>query len=413
MRIGLISQWYDPEPGPAALPGELARGLQARGHDVRVLTAYPNYPSGRVAPGYAVRPRSDELRDGIHVRRTAMYASHDESMARRMATYASFGVTAAALGVGALRGCDAVWVNYSPITVALPMWLSRYGLGTPQVVHVLDLWPDTILHSGLSSGRAGAVAGGAAAAWCKAMYAAAHSVAYIAPSVGALLTERGVPADKLAYVPMWADEEVFRPADDRMRAELGLSPDDVVLVYAGAMGEAQGLAGVLEAAATVNEPALQIVFAGSGITESSLRAQAAERRLANVRFIGRMPQTDMTRLLGAADASLVSLRPHPSSAITLPSKTQAALAAGRALFVSAAGDVGAIVAQHAVGVVADPSDVRSIAFGLRRLSSLGRPALAEMGRRARQLYEAEFSVARGVEQVESLLARAAKGGHRK
>ena len=125
MRIGLLTQWFDPEPGPAALPGVLARGLVARGHEVQVLTGFPNYPSGTIADGYRVRPRTDEHRDGVDIRRTALYASHDASALRRFANYASFGLSAATLGVGALRDVDAVWVNYSPITTAWPMWANQ------------------------------------------------------------------------------------------------------------------------------------------------------------------------------------------------------------------------------------------------------------------------------------------------
>jgi colanic acid biosynthesis glycosyl transferase WcaI len=139
MRVGLLTQFYDPEPGPAALPGVLARGLVARGHEVQVLTGFPNYPEGVIAPGYRMQRVLDEVLDGVNVRRVALYANHDASAMRRITNYASFGASALASGLGVLRGLDALWVNYSPITVAWPMWAARYGLKIPQVAHVLDL----------------------------------------------------------------------------------------------------------------------------------------------------------------------------------------------------------------------------------------------------------------------------------
>ena len=98
-------------------------------------------------------PRLDERVGNVDVRRVAIYPQHDESAVRRAANYTSFGLSAMAFGIDALRGLDALWVNYSPITVAWPMWAARYGLRIPSVVHVLDLWPDTVLAGGLSRNR--------------------------------------------------------------------------------------------------------------------------------------------------------------------------------------------------------------------------------------------------------------------
>lgn len=144
MRFGLLTQWYDPEPGPAALPGTLARGLVERGHDVRVLTGFPNYPTGQLAAGYRIRPRQRETRDGVSVTRVALYPSHSTSPTSRILTYGSFGATAAILGMGTLRQLDALWVNYSPVTVAPATAMAARLMKTPTVVHIADLWPDTL-----------------------------------------------------------------------------------------------------------------------------------------------------------------------------------------------------------------------------------------------------------------------------
>lgn len=408
MRVGMISQWYDPEPGPAALPAVLARSLIKRGHDVQVLTAYPNYPTGEIAPGYTLRPRMDEVLDGVDVRRTAVYPNHDASALRRVVNYTSFGLTASILGVDALQGCDAIWVNYSPITVAWPMWTSKLLYHIPHVLHVLDLWPDTLFQSGFgSTGVKAQAMHKLADSWCNAMYRTSHATAYISPSVGSILEARGVPKNKLAYVPMWADEDVFFPTDDDLRADLNLSPSDVVLLYAGAMGEAQDLSSLLDAAAKVSDPKLKILLAGSGISESLLRSKADSLGLTNTRFLGRVRQEQMTRLLGAADISYVSLRSHPLSNMTMPSKVQAGLASGTPLLVVADGDAQKVVTDHNVGLTAQPGNADSIAQSLRQMTTLGRAGLAVMGQRARDVYTDQFSIATGVDRIEALLLSAA------
>ncbi|GAA2096348.1 glycosyltransferase family 4 protein [Microlunatus panaciterrae] len=408
MRVGLLTQWYDPEPGPAALPGVLARGLRARGHEVQVLTGFPNYPTGVLADGYTMSRRLDERLDDIDVRRVALYANHDASAVRRFANYASFGASATAFGVGALRGLDALWVNYSPITVAWPMWAARFRLRIPSVVHVLDLWPDTVFAGGFASGgRLSTLLEKGLGAWCRGMYAAASSVAYISPGVGRVLQDRGVPQDKLHYVPMWADEQVFHPSDGNLRAELGIAEDQVVLLYAGALGEAQGLSTLIDACAKVDDPRFVCVIAGSGVAESALRAQAVTIGADNVRFVGRLPQEQMTQLMATGDLNYVGLRTHALSPVTMPSKTQAALAAGRAILVAAEGDVAGVVRESGAGFTAHPEDVAGIADAISAACRLGRPELHRLGAIGRDYYERTFSVDQGVTRIEALLQRAA------
>lgn len=407
MRVGLLTQWYDPEPGPAALPGVLARGLRDCGHDVQVLTGFPNYPTGDLAPGYRLSRKMDERLDGLDVRRVALYPNHDASAIRRVANYASFGASASAFGVGALRGVDALWVNYSPITVAWPMWLARLALRIPSVVHVLDLWPDTLLAGGFAQpGAAFTVVEKALHAWCRGMYAAADSVAYISPGVAPLLEQRGVPASKLHYVPMWADEAIFQPSSDDLRAELGIRDDQIILLYAGALGEAQGLSTLIRACAAVTDPRFLCVIAGSGIAESSLRDQAEASHLDNVRFLGRVPQQQMTQLMATGDLNYIGLRTHGLSAVTMPSKTQAALASGRAVIVAAEGDVADVVRQSEAGFAVDPDNVAGIAEAINSACRLGREELHTLGSRGRDYYQRTFSVEQGVSRIERLLEQA-------
>ncbi|MFB9236880.1 glycosyltransferase family 4 protein [Plantactinospora siamensis] len=413
MRIGLLTQWFDPEPGPASLPGVLARGLADRGHEVRVLTGFPNYPTGRLAAGYRLSRRMDEIRDGVRVRRVALYPSHDASAARRLLTYASFASSALVSGMDALRGLDVLWVSNSPITVALPMWYARYAQRIPLVLHVLDVWPEHAEATGFGWGGPGRrIVEGCMSAWCSAMYRSAARVAHISPGVGDLLIRRGVPAEKLRYVPMWADEN--RPATSGdLRVELGIGADQVVLVYAGTLGAAQGLDTLLDACARLADPRLTVLIAGSGVAEDRLRAQAATAGLTNVRFLGRLPRERMPALMAAADACFVSLRRSVMAAYTMPSKVQATLAAGRAMLAAADGDVAAVARESGAGLTARPGDAASVADGLRELCELGREKLELLGRAGRAHYERAFSVAAGVRRIEAALTSAAATGRRR
>jgi colanic acid biosynthesis glycosyl transferase WcaI len=414
MRVGLLSQWFDPEPGPASLPGVLARGLAQRGHDVRVLTGFPNYPTGRVMPGYRMARRMEETLNDVRVRRVALYPSHDASPVRRVATYGSFAASALVSGVDALRGLDAIWVSNSPITVSLPMWFVRYVHKVPVVLHVLDLWPDSVRASGFVSHRRTlrALEHGMAA-WCRGMYRSAGRVAYISPGVGELLARRGVAEDKLVYIPMWADENTLTPTGTDMRTELGIGAHQTVLVYAGALGAAQGLEALVDACAMVaDDRRFVCLVAGSGVSEEALRERAQTSGATNIRFLGRLPKERMPALMATGDVHFVGLRSTGMAAYTMPSKVQATLASGRAMLVAADGDVATVARESGAGVTVRADDAHSIAEGIRAMCDMSRDELREMGRRGRAYYARTFSVESGVERVEAALFQARDMGCR-
>lgn len=408
MRVGILSQWFDPEPGPASLPGVLGRELAERGHQVQVVTGFPNYPTGVLHDGYRVRRRLDEMVGSISVRRVALYPSHDKSPAKRLANYFSFGSSAVISGVGAFRDVDVVWVYASPITVSWPIWATRL-LGVPAVLHALDLWPDTLAVSGFDrGGLASRPTGALLSAWSRSMYRSGDIVAYHSPGVGDVLAERGIPHDRLAYVPLWTDERIFRPGGPDMRSELDIPADTVVLLYAGTIGAAQGLESLMEACRLARGERFVCLIAGSGSSEDQLRDQAHRGGVDNVRFLGRVPGGQMTELMATADLCYIGLRPHPLSAITMPSKTQAVLAAGCAALVAAEGDVARVITASGAGWAVPPDDASVIADRIREACRVGRRGLGILGRNGREYYERTFSVRRGVDRIEELLTEAAR-----
>ncbi|MBP6994813.1 MAG: glycosyltransferase family 4 protein [Phycicoccus sp.] len=409
MHFGLLTQWYPPEPGPAALSGDLAEGLVARGHQVDVVTGFPNYPTGRLAHGYRIQRHQRDRAGDLTVHRVALYPAHSASTASRLANYGSFAISAAVSGHRILSRCDALWVNYSPITVSLAMWAARRLREVPVVTYVADLWPDTVYASGFGGeGKLGSLARQGLDRWCAAIYSSSEAVIHIARGAGDVLSERGVPRDRLHYVPTWANEDLAAQPGRSLRGDLGLTADDVVLVYAGAMGPAQGLDSLIDATADLDDRRLTVLLAGGGIAEKELKQRAAQRGCSRIRFLGRLPQDRMPDLMATADAVYVSLTDHELSAITLPSKTQAGLAAGKAMLVAAHGDVAREVRDARCGYIAASGDRAGIAAMLSELSRVGRPGAAALGRRAQTHYRTHFSTERGIDAIEEILVASAR-----
>lgn len=410
MRVGILSQWYAPEPGGGSIPTVLARGLRDLGHEVTVLTAVPNYPLGRLYDGYAMRPHQMEEHDGIAVHRLPLYPSHDSSVVRRVATYSSWAGAAAVAGPWCLRHVDAVWVFYSAATAGLPAGVLR-RLGKPALLHVQDLWPESVLRSGfVRDGFATRVLGQTIRLWCRGNYRHASALAAISPGMRRTLIERGARPDRVQVVYNWVDESVFRPVayDRALAEELGFA-GRVTVMYAGSFGYVQGLDVAIRAAAALRDshPDFQLVLLGSGVAEEPLRRLVADCGADNVRFLDRRPVTQMGQLYAVADAQLVSLSDDPAFASTIPSKTQAALACGAPVVMVAAGDAADLVRQARAGWVCRPGQVEDLAEAFARLCRLPAVRRREVGAAGRSFYVGQLSEAAAVRQLADTLSRLA------
>src|SRR5262245_33222552 len=149
MRVLLLTQFFDPEPTLKGMA--FARGLQRLGHEVEVLTGFPNYPGGAVYEGHEIVPWKTEEIDGVRVNRVWLCPSHDRSAVRRVANYASFAMSAATIGPWRIRKPDVVYVHHPPPTISIPARAIRTLTGAPFVYEVQDIWPDTVSASGMMS----------------------------------------------------------------------------------------------------------------------------------------------------------------------------------------------------------------------------------------------------------------------
>ena len=406
MRIGVLSQWYSPETGAAAVPGVLARSLAERGHQVQVLTGYPNYPTGKVASGYRVHRRMDEC-DGpaVAVRRVALYPSHSPKIGSRFLNYSTFALSASVSGVNVLRDVDAIWVYNSPATVGLPSLLASACNGPPHLMHVMDLWPDSILFSGLVEGRTYDAMARLLGAWCELTYRRASAIAATTQGTIDLLVQRGVPETKLHYIPVWADESIYFPRqyDQDLAEDLGVI-DNFTLLYAGNLGGAQGLGHLLDVCHHVRDlSGLKVLIAGSGTADLQLRRQAETMQLRNVHFLGQWPAEDMGRLLSITDLNLVSLSDNPLASVTMPSKLPAIMASGHAVLAWASGEVARIVSESGGGIVVEPENVADFERAIREAYASGKESMARMGDAGSTYYHRHLSLNESVDAVEKLL----------
>ena len=391
MNVLFISDNFPPESNaPASRLHEHARHWVRAGHRVTVLTGAPNFPEGKVYPGYQNRWHQTESVDGIRVVRVKTYMAANEGFFGRTLDYLSFmGMSVAA---GAFERRPDVLVATSPQFFAA---IGGAGLGVlrrvPFVLEVRDLWPASIVAVGAM--RDGPIID-ALHRLELALYRQAAAVIVVTESFRADIVARGIAREKIHVVPNGADSSwcAPRPRDQSFTDEHELDGKFVV-GYFGTHGMAHGLERVLDAAELLSdEPAVAFIFAGAGAERAQLEASVARRRLGNVRLVPRQPKQRMPVLWSACDVALIPLRADPVFAGVIPSKLFEAMAHGVPSVISVPeGEATALVRETGAGVVVPPEDPAALAAAIRelsrspeRLGELGARALAAAPRFSRQ-----------------------------
>ena len=200
MRVLVLAQYYDPVPVPK--PGEVARWLAARGHEVSVLTGLPNYPTGVLMSGYRLTGWQKETREGVSVRRVFELPYHGRSAFGRMLNYGSF-MAAGSVAALFMRRPAVVYAWHPPLTVGVIAAVFASVRKAPFVYDVQDVWPDSALMSGML--REGAMTS-VLRRLERFVYSRAAHLLVVTEGAKENLIAKGAPAEKISVVPHWVDQ---------------------------------------------------------------------------------------------------------------------------------------------------------------------------------------------------------------
>ncbi len=411
MRVLLHSSYYAPElTAIAKYNAELMRWLQARGHDVRVVTTVPHFPAWRVAPGYSAWRWSQERVDGVPVWRTPAYIPSRPGGWRRLLY--SLTLTLGSLPTMALQARwrpDVVIGVEPPLLAFVAARLAARLSGARLVLHVQDLEVDAAF--GLAHLR-GAVLLRAALAFERLLMRGCDRISTISVRMAERLHDKGVEWDRLVLLRNGVDLAAM-PADangDAYRHELQLPPGARVALYAGNMSAKQGLDSVVDAAAQLaHRTDLWFVFVGDGAGREALEHRAAA--LPRVRFLPIQPAERLADLLAMADLHLLPQR-RAAADLVMPSKLGGMLASGRPTVAGAAPGTELANMVEGCGLAVEPEDPAAMARAIEQL--LDAPALAaELGAAARRRAERELDQRVQFERYEAeLQALLAEGAPR-
>ncbi len=410
MRILLVTQYYWPEN---FLINVLVPLLVERGVEVTVLTAKPNYPDGFIFKGYRAGGCQQEKHEGITILRLPIAPRGNGSRARLVVNYLSFIFSGILFGSRLVRDFrfDLVFVYApSPLLQALPaIWLARIRR-VPLVLWVQDLWPESLSVTGGIKNKwlLGAVTRIVRLIYRSSDRILVQSQGFVAP-VGELTDD----PTKIHYYPnLYKVNRTMKPSQ-RTIALVQELESNFSIVFAGNLGTAQALGTIVEAARQLmDHPEIRIVVVGSGSLGNWLSQQIDLHGLTNLTLAGRFKPEEMSTIFAAAKALLVSLQPQTPFGLTIPSKIQAYLAAGRPVLASLNGEGSTIISEAGAGLCSDAGNAKALAENLLRLVAMSSNQREKMGRNGRSYFDRHFApdalADKLVEHFESVISKEEK-----
>ncbi|MDR1925582.1 MAG: glycosyltransferase family 4 protein [Planctomycetaceae bacterium] len=396
MNILYLTQFFDPEPTFIKL--NFVKELITHDHHVDVLTGYPNYPNGKTYDGYKNVRRKTEWQDGIRIVRVPVYPSHDHSGLKRIINYGSFGLSTSVLGLFGLKP-DIVFALGIP-TVDFTLSLFRWFRRSKIVIQVQDLWPESVTESGMMRNK---ILEKILSWQCQAFYRKANGIVVISEGFKENLIARGIKPEAIEIVHNWCDEQSMRPAQFREK----LPEEPFTILFAGNIGILQSLETVLEATLYLQNQNKNIRFRliGHGVKVSELKNRAAELKLTNIEFIPPVPIDEISLEYDKVDALLIHLKDIKLFEITVPSKTQAYLYAGKPILCGVRGDTATLIEQARAGFCFEPENAESLANTAIKMSEMTHEQLAEMGQNGHEYYMKHLCFKKGVDKIDTFLRK--------
>jgi len=381
MRILLINQAFvsPDEPGHTR-HFEMAKFLQSRGHDLVIVASDLNYQTGqRTVARTGVF--AEQNFDGVRVLRSYIYPALHRSYFWRIISFFSFMFSSVWTALQ-VRDVDLVMGTTPPIFQAVSAWFVAWIRRRPFLLEVRDLWPEFGVSMGVLTNPVLIALG----RWLEMfLYKRATHILVNSPAYKEYMIGKGVPEDKITYIAYGTDVDMFNPQIDgsSIRSELGLQ-DKFVVLYAGALGQANDIDTILRAAERLkDEDKIRFVLFGDGKERTRLQSEAERMNLSNVIFAGVRPKRDMPQVVASADVCLAILQDIPMFRTTYPNKVFDYMAAGRATVLVIDGVSRKLIEDSYGGAYVQPGDDKQLAETILDLSK-NVDIVKQMGLNARE-----------------------------
>lgn len=396
MKILTFCQYYYPEEFQIT---PICEQLVSDGHDVTVITGLPNYPTGIIPDEYRIGHRN-EILNGVHIIRCHEVGRKKGAIHLAM-NYFSYVRSASSKVKELSDDFDLIFVyQLSPVLMALPALKYKKKRDIPMFLYCCDLWPES-MKVYVSSER------NLAFKWAKRIsrkiYRTADQIACQSNSfLQYMKSTHDISEEKLVYIPAFADEtyltQDFTPKDDV-----------VDFVFLGNLGIAQNLIEVLQAIEKIKDiSGFKVHFVGDGSVLDEMKSFVAEHNLDSlITFYGRRPVEEMTKFYELADACLVSLKADTQIGLTLPTKVQGYMAAGKTIIGMIDGSAQNVIRESGCGICVKAGDVDALAAGMRDFIE-NRDKYRDCGDKAREYFKKNFRKSIFMNKLEEAFERLVK-----
>jgi len=389
LRILFVTPYFVPDYAASSpMYAAMAEDLAHAGNQVTIVTGMPHYGRGQVWEEYKGKFFIDESWRGCRILRVYSYVPNRTSRLSKLISLLCFQAIAAPLCLR-LRRHEVAFISNPFLAAWLPLLLLSLVRRTTVIYSVEDVYPDVLARQGALKSPLLTRISEMLERTC---YQNARYVRVLSEGMQSLMISKGVPAEKIAIIPFFADTEFIQPLprQNGFRERFGLDGKFVVL-YAGNMGLSHGLNTVIETAALLDDPSVLFLMVGEGTARSLLEERARQLGLSNVRFLPFQPREELPLLLASADVSLVTLQDGMQHEC-VPSKVYWLLASGRPVIASADPDseIARLLCEAGCGVLVPPNSPEALASAIRDLRDKQWEAIA-MGQRSRHLAVRHYS----------------------
>lgn len=402
MHIVYLCHYFYPEIGaPSARVLETAAEWVKTGHQVTVVTCFPNHPTGVIPKAYRGRFFMREMHQGIQVFRNFVLATPNEGVWRRTLCHLSFMVSSVIFSLPRLKKPDVIIASSPTFFAAFSGLIISRIKRIPFVFEVRDLWPAAIAGLGvLKSKRIIKIL----ESWELFLYRQAQKIVVVTESFKENLVGRGVPSSKIEIVYNGVDPERFGKTDvEAVKQKYQLKGKTVVL-YSGALGLSHSLECVLQVAEKFRDRQdILFLFVGEGAKKEELQRIAALRKLENVQFWPGQPRETMPEIYALADICLVSLKKVALFSQFIPSKIFEIMAGSRPMIACLEGEAASILGKSGAAIVVPQEDPAALERALRKLSD-NKDLREQLGQNGREFVIRHFDRRRLAHRYQEILA---------
>ncbi len=393
MKILVFSQYFYPENFRI---NTLCRELVYRGHEVTVVTGFPQYPLGQIFEGYGFDIPYEKTWNGVRIVRVKVHP-RGKGLLGMLRNTVDYVVQAGNWVKQCREKFDAVYVfEVSPVTVGLPAVAYKKKFGVPMFFNLQDLWPENVEEV---LGIRFAPLTFLINRIVDKIYGASNKILCTSNGFAENLRRRGVPEEKIVFWPQFCLDPDLR---DAQKPEI-YRDDTFNIVFAGNLGDAQGLDLMVEAARELKGAPIHWYLVGDGRArtrlEQKVRDCGAEQE---VTFVGRVSEREADRYVHFADCAYLSFKDNKIFNMTLPAKLQTYLACGTPILAAAGGESARLVGENGIGFVCRPQLEELVQAAGKAAASPGEQR-EQMSRMARRYYETHFTMDRLVQSLEEML----------